>query len=75
MWGAVDEMALEAYEAWNASGIRPNGLQAPLIDRIASIEAQKISLKHGECPICQEAGVPFHGSSPKVFQLHCKCVY
>jgi hypothetical protein len=38
----------------------------------AASEAKKIPLKHMGCPICEEEGIPFHGSSPRTFQDHRK---
>jgi hypothetical protein len=60
------------YEECHAVRIRDLGLEAKLIDILASPECLEIPLRCTGCPVCQEEGVPYSGSSPKIFQEHCK---
>jgi hypothetical protein len=71
-WNLLSEEDKTAYNKWHTEHIPALGLKAKLIGIIASPEAKKILLRHMSCPICQGEGIPFHGSSQKTFQEHCR---
>jgi hypothetical protein len=68
MWDVMSDEAKEAYGTWHADHIRDKGLGVALLDILASPECLKIPLRRTGCPICQEKGIPYNGSSPWVFQ-------
>jgi hypothetical protein len=72
MWEVMNKAARDAYVYWHEGVIREQELKAKLIDILASLECLKIPLRCSGCSVCQEEGIPFNGSSPRVFQDHCK---
>jgi hypothetical protein len=72
LWDLMSDKEKADYAEWHAVNIRDLGLEAKLIDILASPECLKIPLRCTGCPVCQEEVAPYNGSSPKIFQEHCK---
>jgi hypothetical protein len=61
LWDLMSDKEKEDYAEWHAVNIRDLGLEAKLIDILASPECLKIPLRCTGCPVCQEEGVPYNG--------------
>jgi hypothetical protein len=54
LWDLMSDKDKADYAGWHAVHIRDLGLEAKLIDILASPECLKIPLRCTGCPVCQE---------------------